>query len=133
MTIINTSDLDNQMGRHIDPNSVPKHDGTGTGHMQAIVQRGSEQVTQEQGAGRYGAPMFSESEVGKQDFFGSQTIISVNDAPPLMEQMDPLKKFVVPPMPVKVPVPVVAAKPAVPGKPRTAAELLASMGLGKKP
>ncbi len=128
MTLINSKDLDDQMGRHIDPNSVPKHDGTGTGHMQAIVQRGSEQVTQEQGAGRYGAPMFTEEEVGKQDFFGSQTIISVNDAPPLPTQMDPIKKPVtlpvVPPMPAAAP---------VANRPRTPAELLAQMGLGKKP
>ncbi len=126
MTIINAKDLDDQMGRHIDPNSVPKHDGTGTGHMQAIVQRGSEQVTQEQGAGRYGAPMFTEEEVGKQDFFGSQTIISVNDAPPLPQQMDPLKK----PMPLPV-VPVMPAAPPVAARPLTAAELLARMGLRK--
>lgn len=126
MTIINVNDLDAQMGRHIDPNSVPKHDGTGTGHMEAVIQRGSEQVTQEQGAGRFGAPMYAEQEVGGQDFFGSKTIISVSDAPPLPTQMDPIKK------PVTLPVmPPMSAAPAIPTRPLTAAELLARMGLKK--
>lgn len=124
MTIINANDLDAQMGRHIDPNSVPKHDGTGTGHMEAIIQRGSEQVSHEQGAGRFGAPMYDANEVGGQDFFGSKTIISVNDAPPLPTQMDPIKKPVT--LPVVPPMPA-----AAPARPMTAAELLARMGLKK--
>ncbi len=127
MTLINSKDLDAQMGRHIDPNSVPKHDGTGTGHMEAVIQRGSDQVITEQGGGKRGAAVYNAEEVGGQDFFGSKTIISVNDAPPLPTQMDPLKLPVVPQMPKP------AAAPPVAVRARTPAELLAQMGLGKKP
>ncbi len=137
--IIDIKDLDAQMGRHIDPNSVPKHDGGDIGHMQAVIQRGSEQIIVEQGGGKFGAAVMSEQEVGKQDFYGSQTIISVNDAPPIPEQMDPLKKMPMPAMPTLVvpqaPAPVLrpVAPVPVPGakKVMTTAELLKSMGLAK--
>ncbi len=126
MTIINGKELDAQMGRYIDPNSVPKHNGADAVHMQPVIARGSEQIVQEQGAGRHGAAMLSEQEVGGQDFFGSKTIISVNDAPPLMKEHDPIKK------PVTLPVVPMPVKPAaVAGKPKTAQELMAMMGLNK--
>jgi hypothetical protein len=139
--IIDSKDLDAQMGRHIDPNSVPRHDGGDIGHMQAVIQRGSEQIIVEQGGGKFGAAVLHEQEVGKQDFYGSQTIISVNDAPPIPEQMDPLKKMPMPKMPPLAAPPVAAATPALrpvapvaaPGakKVMTTAELLKSMGLAK--
>jgi hypothetical protein len=48
----------------------------------------------------------SGSEVGGDRFYGSATIISVNDAPPLQDQHDP-DVIIVKPMPV----------PAMPGRP----------------
>ena len=144
MTVLNSKDLDAQMGRYIDPNSVPRHNGGDSVHMQPVIARGSEHVTEEQGAGRYGAAMFSEQEVGGQDFFGSKTIISVSDAPPLMKEHDPVKKPItlpVVPMPLAMmPMPAVPVVPVVKAvalvakqapSVRSAAEMLAAMGLNK--
>jgi hypothetical protein len=135
MTIINSKDLDAQMGRSVDPASVPTHNATGEGYMQPIVQRGSEQVSTEQGNGRRGAAVYGADEVGGQNFFGSKTIISVNDAPPLQAEHDPKLAqaaklaAVAPPMPAPTPAPIAAA----PQRPKTAQELIMLMGLGKKP
>ncbi len=127
MTIVNSNELDAQMGRHIDPNSVPKHDGGDVGHMQGVIARGSEHIIVEQGGGKRGAAVYDAQEVGKQDFYGSQTIISVNDAPPLPQQMDPIKKpITLPVVPMPVQAPAAAAK-----QPMTSAQLLAMMGLKK--
>jgi hypothetical protein len=107
MTIINASDLDRDMGRHIDPNSVPKHDGADQGHMQAIIDHGTDMRLQSSQLGnKVGTEVFDPSQVGGDRFYGSATIISVNDAPPLMDQRDP-DVVIVKPMPV----------PAMPGRP----------------
>ncbi len=135
MTIINAKDLDQRMGRTIDPNSVPKHDGSGSGHMEANVAAGSESLSVEQGAGRRGAAIFDEREVG-QEHAGSTTIIRLNEAQPLEAKQDPRLQQVAAKLPpaapvAKAPIPVPASILAP--RPRTAAELLAQMGLGKKP
>jgi hypothetical protein len=89
MTIINTSDLDAQMGRHIDPNSIPRHNGGDQGVMQGVIQRGSDTQIQDRDQGRYGTEVFSEAEVGGNNHYGSRTIITLNEAPPLLDQRDP--------------------------------------------
>jgi hypothetical protein len=107
MTIISSKDLDAQMSRQIDPNSVPKHIGGDQGVMQGVINRGTDAQEIHQGAGRDGAAVYNESEVGGQFFYGSKTIISVNDAPPLPDKFEPKPA---------APKPVVAAfKAATPG------------------
>lgn len=122
MTEISSDDLDRQMGRQIDPNSVPTHIGGDHGAMEGVIERGSDMRIQEQGAGRYGVPVFNEHEVGGNDYYGSQTIISINEAPPLNPVMEPKpqapKPVVKPILPVGMP-PALAAvmgtvKPAAP-------------------
>ncbi len=89
MTIINVNDLDKRMGQQIDPNSVPRHDGGDQGVMEGIIERGTDARAVHQGTGHHGAAVFDEREVGDNMFFGSKTIISVNDAPPLPEKFEP--------------------------------------------
>lgn len=89
MTEINSSDLDRQMGRQIDPSSVPTHIGGDQGAMEGVIQRGTDARLEEQGAGRYGVPIFNERDVGGNDFYGSSKIISISEAPPLNPAMEP--------------------------------------------
>lgn len=115
MTIISAKDLDRDMGRHIDPNSVPKHDGAGHGHMEAIIDHGTDLRMQSSQLGnRLGSEVLNGREVGGDRFYGSATIISVNDAPPLQDQHDPdviiVKPMPAPPMP-GVPVSHAAPRP----------------------
>ena len=113
MTIIDTKDLDRRMGMTIDPNSIPRHDGGDLGCMEGVIQRGSETRIDAQGNGRRGAVVFSADELGDPRFFGSSTVISVKDQPPLPAELDPKKPAGNP----------VAASPA---------ELLARLGLNKR-
>lgn len=125
MTIINAKDLDQQMGRTIDPNSVPRHNGADQGVLQEI-----DQAIVERGGGRRGAAVFSEREVGEQ-FVGSKTVISVNDAPPIPEQMDPRAQAAKKVAAVAPPMPPPAAAAPVAQRPRSPQEVLAAMGLAK--
>ncbi len=89
MTVVRMSDVDAQMGRSIDPNSVPKHIGGSQGAMEANFVAQSETQLREQGAGRYGAEVYDSREVAPNNHFGSQKIISLNEAPPLEAKMEP--------------------------------------------
>lgn len=147
MTIISVRDLDNQMGRTIDPNSVPKHDGASLGSMEADIQRGPNNETVQQGAGRFGGTVVDRESVGGGDrFYGSTTIISLKEAPPLQDKHDPdVVVLQAAPIPVARPkappfiFPKVVAKPpvAMPVAPpvpvRTPDALLRQMGLKKRP
>lgn len=118
MTVVNMKDLDAQMGRTIDPNSVPKHVGGSQGSMEPNFVAQSDLRIQEQGAGRLGAAVHDARELTGNHLYGSQTIISLNEAPPLEDKMEPkdpsaeaMKKAAAiagVPKPVPVPVPVVA-------------------------
>lgn len=101
MTIVNMRDVDGQMGRTIDPRSIPKHDGATQGAMEANFVAQSDTQVQDRGGGRTGAAVFDARDVGQEGYFGSGTIISLNEAPPLEAKMEP-------PLP-KVPEVVIAA------------------------
>jgi hypothetical protein len=153
MTIVSVSDLDGQMGRHIDPNSIPRHDGADQGHMEAHIPRGPDNAVVERGEGRYGATIVDRESVGGGDrFYGSTTIISLKEQPPLMDKRDPDVVVVPPPFapkpvvkapafvfpkapPETAPAPVAAAPVApktVPMQTRTPDALLRQMGLKKR-
>lgn len=109
MAIVNMKDLDAQMGRTIDPNSVPKHDGGSQGAMEANFVAQSDTVIREAGAGRYGGQVFDSRELDRNDHYGSQTVISLNEAPPLLDKHEPPPP-VIPVIPGLAP--VVAKPPA---------------------
>ncbi len=139
MAIISSKDLDAQMGRTIDPNSVPRHDGGTKGAMQAFVPNQSDHIEVQQGHGSRGAPVYEASEIPQRGFYGSDTIISVNDAPPLEAGLEPKPTPIpgqaaqlVPPKP-KVAAPPVVQQPQRPQRQSTAVEVLARMGLKPKP
>lgn len=115
MTILTEAELQRRMGMTIDPNSIPRHDGGDLGYMEGVIQRGSDTRVVEQGKGRRGTEVYDAAELGDPRFYGSATVISVKDQPPLPEQMDPKK-----------------VEPPAPVKPRSPAELLAILGLSKR-
>ncbi len=141
MTEISQEELDRQMGRQIDPNSVPTHIGGDHGAMEGVIRRGSEHLIEEQGAGKYGVPVFNERDVGGNDFFGSQTIISISEAPPLNPVMEPKpqapKPVVKPIVPVGMPAALAAVmgtlKPVAPVVPPVAATAPAAVPAVAKP
>jgi hypothetical protein len=114
MTIVNASQVDTAMGQYVDPRSVPKHIGGSRGAMEENFVAQSDKQIVDQGAGRRGAAEINPNELPDRRFYGSATVISVNDAPPLEPAHEP---------PPQVPV-----APA-PTEPRSVAELLARMGL----
>lgn len=89
MAVINSRDLDARMGQNVNPNSVPRFDGTGQGAMQAHIMAGSEQHHQGRQIAREGAMVYDASDLPGNDQYGT-TVISVNDAPPLLDQHDPV-------------------------------------------
>lgn len=115
MGIIKASDLDKAMATGIDPHSIPQHNGGAQGVMQGQFVPQSDTVQMDQGHGRRGAAVYDGSELPQTGFYGSGTVISVNDAPPIEAEHEP--------------------KPAVvvADKPRSAADILASLGLKKAP
>jgi hypothetical protein len=114
MTIVNASQVDKAMGRFIDPKSVPTHIGGSRGAMEEnFVAQSATRIT-DQGTGKRGAAEYDPNELPDSRFYGSATVISVNDAPPLEAAHEP------PPQAPVVPAPT---------EPRSVAELLARMGL----
>ncbi len=87
--------------------------------MEGVIERGSDTRVTQVGAGNHGAAVFDESEVGDNLFYGSKTIISVNDAPPLPEKFEPKVA------PVKPVVKPTLSQP--PGTPTALSGLLARM------
>ncbi len=139
MVIINSKDLDAQMGRSIDPASIPKHDGASQGAMQAIIPNRTDHIEVSKGHGQRGTAIYNANEIPAKGFYGSSTVISVNDAPPLEEGLEP-KPAPVPGMPEDMQK-LVVAKPVTPKSATTAlpvarqlsaAELLARMGMKPK-
>jgi hypothetical protein len=130
MTIISAKDVDQQMGTKIDPNSVPTHNGGDQGVMQGRFLPQSESVVVESGYGRRGAAVVSGGEVPQQGFYGSGTVISLNEAPPLSDKLEP--KRPVPLMPGQAPAPAATTAPAVPiPPPASTTAALARLGLLK--
>jgi len=137
MTVISSKQLDAQMGRTIDPASIPKHEGATKGAMQAVVPNQTDHIEVSKGHGQRGSAIYNANEIPQKGFYGSSTVISVNDAPPLEEGLEPA------PIPVPkdpsqqlvVPKPKAVA-PAIemhPLRQQSAIELLARMGLKPKP
>lgn len=131
MPVINSSDLDARMGQHVNPNTVPRFDGTGQGAMQAVIRAGSEQHHQGAHIAREGAAVYNARDLpgGSVGERGGTTVISVNDAPPLLDQHDPAviaaKARATPvqvnkPLPAPKPQPVAASAPVAPPKPAPA-------------
>jgi hypothetical protein len=139
MTIISAKDVDQQMGTTIDPNSVPKHNGGDQGVMQGRFLPQSESVVVESGYGRRGTEVVSSGEVPQQGFYGSGTVISLNEAPPLSDKLEP--KRPVPLMPgqdlTPAPLPGSAIVPLPPPAPipppASTVAALARLGLLKVP
>ncbi len=127
MTVISSKDLDAQMGKSIDPNSVPKHDGATKGVMQGQITNPSDDVVTDKGHGQRGSAIYNPNEIPQKGFYGSSTVISVNDAPPLDTGLEPKR----PPMPALPPAPQQQVQQ--PKRPATAVEILARMGLKPKP
>jgi hypothetical protein len=146
MVQISKAELDRRMGMVVDPNSIPRHDGADQGVMQGAIRRGSEVLIEEQGHGKRGTEVYDQRELNGNNYFGSQTVISLNEAPPLIEKQDPRLRekalaeeaaakaaaklaALAPPPPAA---PVAQAPVAAAPRPRSPEELLAAMGLGKK-
>lgn len=108
MTIIDQKELDRQMRRVIDPNSVPRHNGGDQGCMEGRIRGGSDESLQESGYGRRGGSEVDPRSLGDERFYGSASVISLKDLPP-----DP-------------------AEHAKKSKPRSPQELLAMLGLKPK-
>jgi hypothetical protein len=92
MTIVNSGDIDKAMGRYIDPRSVPMHNGAD--EVQAQGYRGdrdgaSDLVTNHQSTDLKGSAVFNHTELPSNERFGSTTVISINEAPPLDAKLDP--------------------------------------------
>lgn len=137
MTIINMRDLDAQMGRTIDPNSVPKHDGASQVSMEANFVAQSDTRVIDQGAGRFGASIMEGHEVSERGYFGSKKVISLNEAPPLETKHEPkddpnvkaleaAARAALAPKVAPVLVPVLAPRPMVQGA-RDINQLMASL------
>jgi len=130
MPIISAKDLDTQMGRGVDPASVQQTAGGSQGAMEARFQTQGGIVEQPAGHGQRGTLVYDPSELpGGKGFYGSGTVISVNDAPPLDAVLEP-ERMPAPEMPAAL----VAQAPAqaAPARPRSAADILAQYGLKPK-
>jgi len=134
MGIINQSELDKKMGVTIDPNSVPRYDGVQQGAMEANFVHQSDTQILTSGRGQQGVGEVDKRGIPGEDFSGSGTVISVSDAPPLQQELEP--EHPVPQVQKSVAPAPVAQQSVVPGPqpvaaPKTATELLISMGLIK--
>lgn len=92
MTIYNSDEIDKAMGRHIDPNSIPTHNGADEAQLGAF--RGehdgaSDVVTNHQSTDFRGSAVFNHTDLPSNERFGSTTVISINEAPPLEAKLDP--------------------------------------------
>lgn len=126
MGIVNASDLDAAMGKTIKPQEVPKHTGGDQGAMQARFLASSDHIEQQQGYGRRGAAVYGADEVPERGFYGSGTIISLNEQPPLPEELAPQVERAAP-MPAPVPAPAAPMQ-----RQRTPQEIVASLGFVKR-
>jgi hypothetical protein len=111
MTVINSRDLDERMGRGVDPGRVPVHTGGSQGAMEGNFVAQSDRVEVQQGHGARGSLVYDARELHPTGYYGG-TIVSVSDAPPVEQAMDPN-----------------LAPQAAPGAPRTVAQLLAGLRL----
>ena len=121
MGVISAKDLDAQMRSGVRAADIPTHVGGTQGAMQPLfLPQAGDAPLIEQGHGKRGTPVYTDQELPQQGFYGSGTVVVVNDAPPL------------PPMPAppaaEVP-PVPAA--ALPPVPASTIAALARMGLHK--
>lgn len=124
MTVVSAKDIDAQMGKGVDPNSLPTHTGGSHGAMQARFLAQAEHVDLPAGYGQRGASEANVRELPDANHYGSGTVISLSEAPPLLDKMEPKRPDVMPmpgPAPATTPVPVA----------QTAQQVIAKMGLFK--
>lgn len=140
MTVIDSGELDRRMGRFIDANSIPTHNGADQGAMQRDIEVQSDHLTSHQQTDIKGTSVFDAKELPSNQRYGSTTVISIKDGPPLAKEMEPGRPRAVPvgrpvlpppPKPVhvstppralhpliqKAPVKTTLALPPVPAKP----------------
>ena len=117
MPVINSRDLDARMGQSINPNSVPRYDGAEQGVMQGVIRAGSEQHHQGAQIAREGSAVFNARDLPGGER-GGTTIISVNEAPPLLNEHDPAAQAA-----KARAVPVEVNKPLPPPKPQPMAQM----------
>jgi hypothetical protein len=92
MTIYNSGDIDKAMGKYIAPRDVPVHNGADEAQLGAF--RGerdgnSDHVTGHQQTDFKGSAVFNNTDLPSNERFGSTTVISINEAPPLEAKLDP--------------------------------------------
>lgn len=141
MAIISSKDLDRQMDQGVDLTKAPvrSRGGADEGAMEGVIQRGTDHRVQSSQATHRGAPVYSPDEVAPTGFYGSATVISVNESEMIDESSDPAmgRKGVPPviilPPPAKAVVQAAPAPVAAAPQPKvaTTADLLAKMGLRK--
>jgi hypothetical protein len=73
----------------VDPTTIPKHNGGDQGCMEARIRAGTDTRIAEAGYGRRGAPVFESNELGDARFYGSATVISLNEQPQLPQEIAP--------------------------------------------
>ena len=132
MTIYNSGDIDKAMGRYIAPRDIPQHNGAD--EVNAQVHRGerdgnSDLVTGHQQTDFKGSAVFNNTDLPSNERFGSTTVISINEAPPLDVKLDPKiqaqARAQAQAVPVMRPKPPPAPKPVhQPTAPRTVHPLL---------
>jgi hypothetical protein len=128
MPVIKATELDAQMRQKLDAKAIADARAGGTqGAMQSHFLPQGEVVEQQAGHGQRGTAVYAGDELPQRGFFGSSTVISVNDAPPLDAGLEP-KPVPVPPAPSLAPAPADAAPQ---GKP-SAADILRQFGLAPK-
>lgn len=134
MTIINAKDLDQQMRKTIDPQSIPKHNGGDHGVMEDRFLPQSEHVETQQGHGRRGATEISAGEAPRPGYYGSQTVVSLSD----LEGVEQLPAGMEPKPPGAPATNGTGSAPVPPPqqtvfRQRTAQEVIAQIGLSHKP
>ena len=133
MPVISSKDLDKQMSQGVDLASVSqRHPGATEGAMEAMIRPRGGEVEGDALRNLRGTPVYDPSEIPGRGFYGSSTVISVNDAPPLDVGLEP-KKMPIPGQEVAVdaqPAPVPAPAPT---RALTAVEMMAKFGLKAKP
>jgi hypothetical protein len=90
MAIISAEELKNRTGQSLDERAIAQARPGGTkGVMRGHFMPQGEIVQQQAGKGKQGASVYASGELPQAGFFGSSTVISVNDSPPLDKGLEP--------------------------------------------
>jgi len=90
MTIITQAELDKAMGAKVDAAELASRKvGGSQGAMEAQFVAQTDDVRLHHGAGNRGGAVYDGRELPPSNHYGSGTIISVNDAPPLHDVLEP--------------------------------------------